>query len=121
MPEMYRRLITFILCFAACLCVPCLSHVASAQTFNKYEESYNFKRAVEAIRDKNDSEAIEYLNKEISVHKDNGYAYVLQQYLYHKNNQYGSALTAAGNALSGSASMHFVISTQAESSLSIYQ
>lgn len=99
MPEMYRRLITFILCIAACLCVPSLSHVASAQTFNKYEESYNFKRAVEAMRDKNDPEAIDYLNKEISIHKDNGYAYILQQCLYHKNKQYGDALTAAGNAL----------------------
>ena len=99
MPEMCRRLITSILCIAAYICVPCLSHVASAQTFNKYEESYNFKRAIEALQNKNDSDAIDYLNKEISVHKDNGYAYILLQYIYHKNNQYGDALTAAGNAL----------------------
>ena len=72
MPEMYCRLIISIFCIAAYLCTPCFSHVAFAQTLNKYEESYNFKRAVEALQDKNDSEAIDYLNKEISVHKDNG-------------------------------------------------
>ena len=96
---MYRRLITTILCLVAYLYVPCYLYIAVAQTFNRYEESYNFKRAVEALQDKNDSEAIDYLNKEISIHKDNGYAYILQQHIYHKNKQYGDALTAACNAL----------------------
>lgn len=62
---MYRRLITTILCLVAYLYVPCYLYIAVAQTFNRYEESYNFKRAVEALQDKNDSEAIDYLNKEI--------------------------------------------------------
>lgn len=96
---MYRRLITTILCLVAYLYVPCYLYIAVAQTFNRYEESYNFKRAVEALQDKNDSEAIDYLNKEISIHKDNGYAYILQQHIYHKNKHYGDALTAACNAL----------------------
>ena len=72
-------------------------YIAVAQTFNRYEESYNFKRAVEALQDKNDSEAIDYLNKEISLHKDNGYAYILQQHICHKNKQYGDALGQGEN------------------------
>ena len=37
-------------------------------------DSYNYTRGVEAIQNNNIDEALEYLNKEISEHPNNGYA-----------------------------------------------
>lgn len=39
-------------------------------------DSYNYSRGVEAYRNDNIKEALEYLNKEISENPENGYAYL---------------------------------------------
>lgn len=96
---MYRRLITTFLCIANLLCASGFLSGTYAQTYGKYEDSYNFKRAAEALQDNDESGAISYLNQEISQHKDNAYAYCLLQYIYYNREQYGDALTAAANAL----------------------
>ncbi len=96
---MYRRLVTIILFVAAFLSAPVFSPKTYAQTYNKYEESYNFKRTVEALRNDDDSKAISYLDKEISLHKDNTNAYLLLQNIYNNRKQYGEALTTASKAL----------------------
>jgi len=96
---MYHRLITIILFVAAFLSTPGFSPETYAQTHYKYEDSYNMNRAMEALEDNNQTEAISYLNQEISQHKDNAYAYLLLQYIYNDREQYGEALTAAANAL----------------------
>ena len=96
---MNRRLITTFLCIATLLCASGFVSGIYAQTYGKYDDSYNFKRAVEALQDNDESGAISYLNQEISQHKDNAYAYSLLQYIFYNREQYGDALTAAANAL----------------------
>lgn len=69
-----------------------------AQKFNR-PDSYNYTRGVEAIQNNNADEALEYLNKEIQEHPDNGYAYSWVSVLRHYREEYGQALTAANIAI----------------------
>lgn len=69
-----------------------------AQKLNR-PDSYNYKRGVEAINNNNPEEALEYLNKEIKEHPDNGYAQTLLAWIYIYEEQYGQALTAANVAI----------------------
>lgn len=69
-----------------------------AQKF-KRPDSYNYTRGVEAIQNGNADEALEYLNKEIKEHPDNGYAYSWLSVLSHYREEYGQALSAANIAL----------------------
>ena len=75
----------------------CSSFCAVAQ--NKYEDSYNYKRGLEALNDKDYSTGIEYLNKEVASHKDNGYAYFYLAITHSYNDDYGRALSSINNAL----------------------
>ena len=65
----------------------------------KRPDSYNYTRGVEAIQNNNAEEALEYLNKEISEHPDNGYAFAWVALLRNHNEEYGRALTAANTAI----------------------
>lgn len=47
----------------------------TAQVKNERPTSYNYLRGVEAIQLQNNTEALEYLNKEIEENPKNGYAY----------------------------------------------
>lgn len=69
-----------------------------AQKF-KRPDSYNYTRGVEAIQNNNADEAIEYFNKEIQEHQDNGYAYSYLSLLRLYREEYGQALTAANIAV----------------------
>ncbi|WP_276892358.1 tetratricopeptide repeat protein [Hallella bergensis] len=69
-----------------------------AQKF-KRPDSYNYTRGVEAFQNNNADEAIEYLNKEIQEHQDNGYAYSYLSLLRLYREEYGQALTAANIAV----------------------
>ena len=65
----------------------------------KRPDSYNYTRGVEAVQKNNTEEALDYLNKEIAEHPDNGYAFVWVAYLRNSNEEYGRALTAANTAI----------------------
>ena len=62
--------------FLAFLTFSLLSISVLAQRYNKYESSYYFKQAAEYLDKENDASALDTLEKEISEHKDNGYAYL---------------------------------------------
>ena len=65
----------------------------------KRPDSYNYTRGLEAIQNNNLEDAITYLNKEISEHPDNGYAFTLIALVRNHNEEYGRALTAANTAV----------------------
>lgn len=65
----------------------------------KRPDSYNYTRGVEAVQNNNAEEALEYLDKEISEHPDNGYAFMWVALVRNYNEEYGRALTAANNAV----------------------
>ena len=65
----------------------------------KRPDSYNYTRGVEAIQNNNIDEALDYLNKEISEHPDNGYAFTWVALIRNYNEEYGRALTAVNTAI----------------------
>lgn len=65
----------------------------------KRPDSYNYTRGVEAIQNNNTEEALDYLNKEIADHPDNGYAFAWVALVRNYNEEYGRALTAANIAV----------------------
>lgn len=64
----------------------------------KRPDSYNYTRGVEAIQKNNAAEALEYLNKEIEEHPDNGYAYCWLAIVKNSYEDFG-ALTASNVAI----------------------
>ena len=65
----------------------------------KRPDSYNYSRGVEAINNNNAEEALDYLNKEITEHPDNGYAFAWIALVRNYNEEFGRALTAANVAV----------------------
>ena len=65
----------------------------------KRPDSYNYSRGVEAINNNNAEEALDYLNKEINNHPDNGYAFAWIALVRNYNEEFGRALTAANIAV----------------------
>lgn len=65
----------------------------------KRPDSYNYSRGVEAINNNNAEEALDYLNKEINDHPDNGYAFAWIALVRIYNEEFGRALTAANVAV----------------------
>lgn len=65
----------------------------------KCPDSYNYSRGVEAINNNNAEEALDYLNKEINEHPDNGYAFAWIALVRNYNEEFGRALTAANVAV----------------------
>lgn len=65
----------------------------------KRPDSYNYSRGVEAINNNNAEEALDYLNKEINEHPDNGYAFAWIALVRNYNEELGRALTAANIAV----------------------
>lgn len=65
----------------------------------KRPDSYNYSRGVEAINNNNVEEALDYLNKEINEHPDNGYAFAWIALVRNYNEEFGRALTAANVAV----------------------
>lgn len=65
----------------------------------KRPDSYNYTRGIEAIQNNNLEEALDYLNKEITEHPDNGYAFAWMASVRNYNEEYGRALTAANTAV----------------------
>lgn len=65
----------------------------------KRPDSYNYSRGVEAINNNNAEEALDYLNKEINEHPDNGYAFAWIALVRNYSEEFGRALTAANVAV----------------------
>ena len=65
----------------------------------KRPDSYNYSRGVEAVNNDNAEEALDYLNKEINEHPDNGYAFAWIALVRNYNEEFGRALTAANIAV----------------------
>lgn len=70
-----------------------------AKSENKQPDTYAFTRGVEAYSEENYADALEWFNRELSEHPDNGYAYVYVSLLRYDNQEYGKALSALDNAL----------------------
>ena len=79
------------------LIVICLGCLAS-QAYNR-PESYNYQRGVEAVQNKNYSEALDYLNRDLNENPKNGYSYSWIAMMRFEKGEYGKALTAANQAL----------------------
>ncbi len=62
-------------------------------------ESYNYKQGVEALQNNDLEKALEFLNKELQEHKDNGYAFVWLAVIRNYLEEYGKALTAANSSI----------------------
>ncbi len=76
------------------------SIIAYGQNSNPFKESYNYKRALEAIEnDEDNSTIMQYLQKELEEHPKNGYAYMLQGVVYLDENKIGSSLEALNRSV----------------------
>ena len=71
---------------------------ALAQTISR-PDTYNYTMGVEALRNNNPEEALEYLNKELEDNPDNGYALAWIAFVRNYHGEYGRALTAADLAV----------------------
>ena len=65
----------------------------------KLPDTYAFTRGVEAYNEDKYAEALDWFDRELSEHPDNGYAYVYISALRANNREYGRALSAIDNAL----------------------
>ena len=83
-----------ILFFVIVISFGCLA----SQAYNR-PESYNYQRGVEALQNKNYSEALDYLNRDLNENPKNGYSYSWIAMLRLEKKEYGKALTAANQAL----------------------
>ena len=92
-----RSIRSFLYGLAVVVSVLFMAIDANAQ--NKYEDSYNYQRGLEALNNSDYSTGVEYLNKEIASHKDNGYAYFYLAVTYQYYEDFGRALSNINNAL----------------------
>ena len=65
----------------------------------KRPETYNYLRGVEAAQNENYSEALEYLNRELTENPKNGYAFSWIAKVRFEMKEFGKALTAADKAI----------------------
>lgn len=65
----------------------------------KLPDSYAFTRGVEAYNEGKQQDALDWINKELNEHPDNGYAYIYLSALRYGNDEYGKALSAINQAL----------------------
>lgn len=72
---------------------------ASAKSTSSQPDTYAYTRGVEAYNEEKYQDALDWFNKELSDHPDNGYAYVYISVLRYGNQEYGKALSAIDNAL----------------------
>ncbi len=74
--------------------------MAFAQKPEDFQNSFNYKRALEILdSDGDENEALGYLNKEVAEHPKNGYAYYMIGMLYSENGQPGDAIEPMDKAI----------------------
>lgn len=78
-------------------------------------ENYSYMRGIEQFSEQNYADALDWFNKEIKEHPDNGYAYWYISAIKYIQSEYGEALSAANTAL------RKVTKKDKESISSIYQ
>ena len=71
----------------------------NAQKYNKYSDSYNFRKGMEALDERDLKKAADSFRKEIDEHPENGYAYLYLAHIQQHNEEYGKALSSVDNAL----------------------
>ena len=71
----------------------------NAQKYNKYGDSYNFRKGMEALDERDSKKAADSFRKEIDEHPENGYAYLYLAHIQQHNEEYGKALSSVDNAL----------------------
>ena len=76
-----------------------LAFTAVAKNEVKLPDTYAFTRRVEAYQEGKNQDALDWFNKEIGEHPDNGYAYIYISALRYGNDEYGKALSAINQAL----------------------
>ena len=87
------NLLTLVLSF-------CLSTFIMAQKAEVYKNSYNYKRAMELLDSDGDkNEALDFLQKEVAEHPQNGYAYYWIGSLYEDSDMPGDALESTNKAI----------------------
>lgn len=69
-----------------------------AKIETKLPDTYAFTRGIEAYQEGKNQDALDWFNKEISEHPDNGYAYIYISALRYGNDEYGKALSAINQA-----------------------
>ena len=74
-----------------------LSITVFAKRCNKYASSYYYKQALAYLEIADISSALEAFQKEISEHKDNGYAYLYIATIHLMNEAYDDALVSSDN------------------------
>ena len=65
----------------------------------KQPDSYAYTRGMECLNEQKFEDAMDWMQKEISDHPDNGYAYLIISTIHAANDQNGSALSAINNAI----------------------
>lgn len=65
----------------------------------KQPDSYAYTRGMECLNDGKYEDAMDWMQKEINDHPDNGYAYFIISTIHLANNQNGSALSAINDAI----------------------
>lgn len=71
----------------------------NAQKYNKYSDSYNFRKGMDALDERDSRKAEDSFRKEIEEHPENGYAYLYLAHIQQHNEEYGKALSSVDNAL----------------------
>ena len=71
----------------------------NAQKYNKYGDSYNFRKGMDALDERDTKKAEDSFRKEIDEHPENGYAYLYLAHIQQHNEEYGKALSSVDNAL----------------------
>lgn len=66
---------------------------------NRYENSANYVSALKALQEERYKEAYDFLSKEVAVHPDNGYAYILLARFHTAVNDYEDAIEDATEAI----------------------
>lgn len=86
-----RNLILFVMSFITMTCL--------ADEKEKFTNSYNYVRGVEALKGESYNEALEYLKKEVNSNPKNGYAFSMLSITRLYQKEYGEALNAVDKAL----------------------
>ena len=72
---------------------------AFSQTDLKLADSYNMQSGLKAYQDKDYAKCMDFLDKELEQNPKNGYAMLVEAYVYEGNKQYGQALDMANKAV----------------------
>jgi len=70
-----------------------------AQKYNKYSDSYNYRKGLEALNERDYNKAESALSSEIRENSDNGYAYLYLGVIQYINDEYGKALNSINQAI----------------------